>query len=54
MKTENETAHLLARILSVHMRTADPARYAWVKRPGWFTRIWLWLREDDDWSGRQW
>ncbi len=45
---------LFTRILAVHMRMAEPTRYAWVKRPGWFARFWRWLRDDSDWEGRQW
>ena len=45
---------LFARMLAVHMRTADPARYAWATKPGWLTRLWRWLREDGDWDSRQW
>ena len=45
---------LFTRMLAVHMRTAEPARYEWVRRPGMLARIWGWLREHSDWERRQW
>jgi hypothetical protein len=45
---------LFTRMLAVHMRGAEPARYEWVRRPGLLARLWRWLREDSDWEGRQW
>lgn len=44
---------LFHRMLALHVRTAEPMRYKWVRRPGLLARIWCWLREDD-WDGRQW
>ena len=45
---------LFHRMLAVHMCTAEPARYEWVRRPGLLARLWRWLREDHEWEGRQW
>ena len=45
---------LFTRVLAVHVRNAEPIRYRWRKKRGFFSRLWHWLRDDSDWDGRQW